>query len=102
MRNLLMCAGIFAYFISFSSIAAGPTSVGNIKIGMSKEEYLSEIGVTSPTDCKILKDKNGKPVHFELKNISAHVISFMSPCHPYYILYNKTKLKDPRKIIFPE
>lgn len=99
MRNLLMCAGIFAYFISFLSIAAGPTGVGNIKIGMSKEEYLSEIGITSLTDCKTLKDKNGKPVHFELRNISAYFVYLMSPCLNY-ILFDGTKLKDRRKIYF--
>lgn len=62
--------------ISFGALAAGgPTSIGDISIGMSKQEYVSIIGIT-PLDCntlpnnKLESSSGGTVIKSELKYLS--------------------------------
>ena len=67
MKNLALCAGILVSFSAFS--AGGPTNVGGIRIGMSKAEYLSVIGIT-PTNCNTFRDRDGKANRSESKYLT--------------------------------
>lgn len=64
MKNIALLAVIFT---SSGALAAdGPTSIGAVSIGMSKQEYISTIGIT-PFDCNTIKGKVGNVVRSELK-----------------------------------
>jgi hypothetical protein len=64
MKNIALLAIIFAS--SGALAASGPTSIGPISIGMSKQHYISSIGI-APFDCTTLKDNNGEIIRSEQK-----------------------------------
>ncbi len=64
MRNMAFWAVIFTS--SGALAAGGPTSIGAVSIGMSKQEYISSIGIT-PFDCNTIKGKEGNVIRSELK-----------------------------------
>jgi len=64
MKSLALCVGIVVSFSVFADV--GPTNVGSIRIGMTKAEYLSAIGIT-PVDCNKSNSKDGKVRMSELK-----------------------------------
>ncbi|MCK0505849.1 hypothetical protein [Aromatoleum anaerobium] len=68
MKNMAFLAVIFT---SSGALAAGggPTSIGAISIGMSKQEYISTIGIT-PIDCNTLRDNKGQVIRSELKYLT--------------------------------
>ena len=80
----------FLFFGCSENTTNAPNSIGNIQIGMNKTEYLSEIGLVSPIDCKTLKDKNGELVQFDLRSLNTLSTLFLSPCL-FYFMESTTK-----------
>jgi len=61
---------VISIFFSFNAYAnPGPTSIGDISIGMSKAEFVKAIGI-NPVDCNTYKGKDGKSPRSELKHLS--------------------------------
>lgn len=67
MKNKALWAVIFTS--SGALAAGGPTSIGAITIGMSKQEYISAIGI-SPIDCNRLGNNKGQVIRSELKYLT--------------------------------
>lgn len=67
MKNIAFLAVIFTSSGAFA--AGGPTSIGAISIGMSKQEYISTIGIT-PFDCNTLRSNKGEVFRTEQKYLT--------------------------------
>lgn len=67
MKNMVLLAVIFTSSEVFA--ADGPTSIGAISIGMSKQEYISAIGIT-PIDCNTIGSKQGQVIRSELRHLT--------------------------------
>ena len=64
MKQIFIFALIIMPFTAFAG--AGPTSMGNITIGMSKADYISTIGVKT-VNCNTSKDRDGQLRRSEMK-----------------------------------
>jgi hypothetical protein len=85
MKNIALLTVLFAS--SGALAVGGPTSIGTIRIGMSKGEYISAIGI-NPTDCNTFKNKkddNGDLILSEIKYITSN---YKKLCKDY--LFRKT------------
>lgn len=67
MKNMALWTVLFTS--SGALAAGGPTSIGAVSIGMSKQEYISTIGIT-PIDCNTLGGNKGQVIRSELKYLT--------------------------------
>lgn len=68
MKNKIIFAFLFASIEAFAGV--GPTSLGDLSIGMSKSEYVTAIGI-APVNCNEFRDKDGKAQRSEMKSLSS-------------------------------
>lgn len=64
MKKMIIIALMILPFTAFAG--GGPTSLGDITIGMSKSDYISVIGI-NPVNCNTYKDRDGKLKRSEMK-----------------------------------
>lgn len=66
MKQIFILALMIMPITAFAG--AGPTSMGNITIGMSKADYVSTIGI-KPVNCNTYKYRDGEPKRSEMKDL---------------------------------
>lgn len=66
MKQIFIFALMIIPFTAFAG--TGPTSMGNITIGMSKADYISSIGIET-VNCNTYKDRSGQLRRSEMKSL---------------------------------
>lgn len=68
MKRILSFCFLLPSVAAFAGV--GPTNIGDLRIGMSKDEYLSVVGV-APINCNTFRDEDGSLNRSEMKYLKS-------------------------------